>query len=121
MDMDDDIFGLFKNINFASFKSSSPLAKLMKVYEANILRQLKTIIDARLEELAKTKAGVGGFTDMDPFSILGVSMDSTEEEVDEAYKKAAWKAHPDHGGSHEQMVKVNAAMEVIRRFKGWNR
>jgi DnaJ family protein C protein 3 len=117
MDIDDDIFGLFKNINFSSFRPSMSLASLMKVYEANILRQLRTIIDARLEELAKLRTG--GIPDMDPFTILGVSMDSTEEEVKEAYKKKAWEAHPDHGGSNEQMAKVNVAHEVIRRFKGW--
>ena len=31
------------------------------------------------------------------------------------------KAHPDKGGSHEEMAKVNAAKEAIFIFKGWKK
>jgi curved DNA-binding protein CbpA len=60
-------------------------------------------------------------SEMNPFTILGVDLNSTKEEVNRAYTAKAHKAHPDHGGIHEDMVKVNAARDAIYMFKGWSR
>ena len=56
---------------------------------------------------------------MDPFEILGVEPNATKDEVKRAFRKKTWTAHPDHGGSNEDMIKVNAAYEAISRVRGW--
>ena len=43
------------------------------------------------------------------------------KELDRAYKKMAWTAHPDRGGSNEKMMLVNAAYEAIRQTRGWTK
>lgn len=64
----------------------------------------------------------GGFrnTDLDPFKILEVDINCTEEELRHAYRKKSQKAHPDLGGSDSEQRKVNAAYQAIRKFKGWS-
>lgn len=117
--MEEDLFNMLRHMNFGQMEPTSLMINLLRAYELNVLRQMDNIIKARIKELAKGAAKVDSSSDLDPFSILGVSMDASEEEVKNAYRGAAWKAHPDHGGTDEQMARVNAAYEVIRRFKGW--
>ena len=54
----------------------------------------------------------------DPYKILGVSRDASEDQVKSAYRRLAKKYHPDlHPGDAEaarMMNKVNAAYEQIR-------
>jgi len=47
--------------------------------------------------------------------ILGLPLrgEVTPEEVTKAYRKKAIENHPDRGGSHEQMVEINIAKEVL--------
>jgi hypothetical protein len=45
------------------------------------------------------------------FEILGVPSTATESEIRAAWKSLALVAHPDHGGSHSQMVRLNQALE----------
>ena len=45
------------------------------------------------------------------FDVLGVSPDAGKEEIEEAFKAKAKKAHPDVGGSHEAMTRLNQARE----------
>jgi DnaJ family protein C protein 3 len=47
--------------------------------------------------------------------ILGLDGCATSDDIRRAYRKAAVKAHPDSGGSHEAILRVNEAMHVLRR------
>ena len=47
------------------------------------------------------------------YKILNVVSSATYSEIKSAYRKKAIKCHPDRGGSHAEMVKVNEAWEVL--------
>lgn len=57
--------------------------------------------------------------DLNPYKILGVEPTATREQVDKAYREKAKVVHPDKGGTDSDMMKVNAAYETIKRFRGW--
>jgi molecular chaperone DnaJ len=54
----------------------------------------------------------------DPYKILGVSPDASDEEIKRAYRRMAKKYHPDLNPGDEQaakmMQKINAAYEAIK-------
>jgi len=52
------------------------------------------------------------------FEILGVSEDASVEEIDLAYRKLAKAHHPDNGGSHEEMARINVARKEGRQAAG---
>jgi hypothetical protein len=45
--------------------------------------------------------------------LAGLTSEVAGKKIKSNYRAAATRAHPDHGGSHDAMVKVNLAMEVI--------
>lgn len=45
--------------------------------------------------------------------ILGILPPFTDAKIRAGYRKAAMKAHPDHGGSVEEFQKVTAAKKVL--------
>jgi hypothetical protein len=49
------------------------------------------------------------------WQVLGVRSDATVFEIDRAYRDLAKDAHPDRGGSDEQMSRLNAARDAGRR------
>lgn len=51
------------------------------------------------------------------WTILAVDRSMPLDIVEMSYKRLAMKAHPDNGGSHEEMSKLNAAIEKARREK----
>jgi hypothetical protein len=48
------------------------------------------------------------------WSVLGCSASATAEEIELAYRAKVKIAHPDAGGSHEEMRKVNVARDQAR-------
>jgi hypothetical protein len=44
-----------------------------------------------------------------PWGTLGLKPGSGSAEIEAAYRDRAKRSHPDHGGSHEQMARLNAA------------
>ncbi len=45
--------------------------------------------------------------------LAGLTNEEVTKKIKSGYRAAASIAHPDHGGNHEAMVKVNRAMEVV--------
>ncbi len=114
MSIEDDLAGMFKHFNLGGQGDvNSILRTMVRNVQINVLRQLRRQIDSEIKILSGTEVG------MDPFEILGVEPNATKDEVKRAFKKKAWKAHPDHGGSNEEMMKVNASYEAINRVRGW--
>lgn len=128
MGIEDDLFNMLKDLNLGG-KSKVPLdtllGSLLGTAQINMLRefqvklaQMQEDINKQIQEIAKKSKGTAGT--LDPYTILGVRPDATQEEVNKAYKKKAATAHPDHkGGSNERMMLVNAAREAIFRIRGW--
>lgn len=52
------------------------------------------------------------------WDVLGVPPNAEEWLIDAAYKAAAKRAHPDVGGSAEQMAELNAARDEALKTKG---
>ena len=50
----------------------------------------------------------------DYYQILGVRHEAGPEELARAYRQQAMRCHPDHGGSHEAMLRLNEAWEILR-------
>jgi DnaJ-like protein len=48
-----------------------------------------------------------------PWTILGVAVNATEEQISEAYRTLAKKAHPDAGGSHEAFNRIKTAYDLM--------
>ena len=44
-----------------------------------------------------------------PWDVLGLKPDATSADIESAYRDKAKRWHPDAGGTHEQMAKLNAA------------
>ena len=49
----------------------------------------------------------------DYYKILDVPENASPEIIKKAYRTKALKCHPDRGGSHEQMLAINEAYEVL--------
>ena len=63
----------------------------------------------------------------DPYKVLGVSPDASDEEVKKAYRRMAMKYHPDkvegmgeavRRSATEKFQAINEAYEEIRRQRG---
>jgi len=48
----------------------------------------------------------------DAFTLLGLPLTATAEAIKKMYKTKALVAHPDHGGAHQAMVKLNNAKDI---------
>lgn len=114
MGIEEDLAGMFKHFNLGGGGDvNSVLRTMTRNVQINVLKQLRRQIDNQIKALSGTEVG------LDPFEILGVGPNTTRPEVEKAYRKEAWKAHPDHGGTDEEMKKVNVAYEAIKIVRGW--
>lgn len=52
---------------------------------------------------------------MDPYSVLGINRNATDDEVKKAYKSLARKHHPDKGGSEEKFKEISQAYSQIMK------
>jgi len=112
--IEDDLAGMFKHFNLGGKGSvDGVLRTMVRNVQIGLLKGMRKQIDDQIKALSGTEVG------LDPYEILGVKADATKDEVKRAYKKKAGKAHPDHGGSNSEMMKVNAAFEAISRVRGW--
>ena len=124
MGLEDDLFNALKYANLGG--KADPLkmmSAMLHKLETTMLMKMQAQIQSRLDAL-KGDAKEDKSEDFDPFTILGVKMDATQEEVTKAYHEKAHKIHPDKSSSHQDMAnrdmaKVNAAFEAIKLYKGW--
>lgn len=56
----------------------------------------------------------------DWWQVLDVSRTCSIDDVEKAYRKQIMKAHPDQGGSHEAVLRVNSARAEARKSFGLN-
>lgn len=54
---------------------------------------------------------------LNPYSILGVSVGASKDEVKRAYRILARKHHPDNGGNRDEYERVCKAFEMIDKAK----
>jgi len=115
----DTLFGnLLNSMGMSGTRNASKMLKDMCItVELEYLKTMRGAIDNYIKIL-QSKAPISD--SINPFDVLGVSANSTREEVESAYKAKAAKCHPDKGGSNSDMVKVNAAYEAICRVRGWH-
>lgn len=93
------------------------------------LQAIHHVIEARRVELRHgtlhlVKATMQGFKALPPPSnakprqpwtaVLGIPLTATREQIDEAYRQKAKRAHPDAGGSAEAMAELNRARDEAR-------
>ena len=51
---------------------------------------------------------------MDYYKILGVSKDSSQDDIKKAYRKLAKQYHPDHGGDEVKFKEINESYETLK-------
>ena len=97
------------------------LDTLIRNTQINMLKHLRRDIDSNIRKLTQEGAVEMAYDEsLNPYKILDVSQDATKDEIVKAFRKKAKAAHPDMAsGSKEEMVKVNAAFEAIKQFRGW--
>jgi len=69
---------------------------------------------AKHAQREREKQNRAGYKGSDPFKDLGVDQSATLEQLRKAYLKRAASAHPDRGGSAEEMARVNAAYQEAK-------
>ena len=71
-------------------------------------------------------SGRSGYSGKDPYKVLGITKDVTDDEVRKAYRKMALKYHPDRvagmseemqRNAAEQMKEINQAYDEIKRHR----
>ncbi len=81
------------------------------------LRRIERYGVGRLEQAFAGYAVIGHAAGVDWWLELGVSEQATTEQIEMAYREKARAAHPDAGGSHEAMARLNAARDAARKAR----
>jgi hypothetical protein len=74
------------------------------------------------EEQARARARAEVWSSSGPpaaFTTLGLHSIATIDEIKDAYRRKAFQLHPDRGGDHGSMVKLNAAYEAAVEYVAW--
>jgi hypothetical protein len=53
------------------------------------------------------------------FAVLGLPIAASVDQIKAAYRREAIRAHPDRGGDHALMVRLNAAYEAAVDYASW--
>jgi hypothetical protein len=54
------------------------------------------------------------------FNTLGLTSNATIDEIKVAYRQRAIQLHPDRGGDHSAMVRLNTAYEEATEYAAWH-
>ena len=54
---------------------------------------------------------------MDPYEVLGVPTDASQDDIKKAYRKLALKHHPDQGGDPDKFKQINEAHSILSDAK----
>jgi DnaJ-domain-containing protein 1 len=99
----------------------------MQAEEAERQRQFEREKAEREKEERKTREQTKADTNKDPYEVLGVSRNTSFEEVRKAYRELANKYHPDKVShlapefqemANEKLKEINVAWEKIKKEKG---
>ena len=50
---------------------------------------------------------------IDPYAVLGVNKDATEDEIKKAYRDLSQTLHPDHGGSEAEFATLSLSYKIL--------
>lgn len=121
MSIEDDLLDMFKYVDIGEGQNINVLLNtLIRNTQISTLKMLRQEIERninRLQDVAKAESKASA--DLNPYNILGVEQSATKEEIVKAFRKKARVTHPDAGGSNEEFIKVMAAYEAIKQFRGW--
>jgi DnaJ family protein C protein 3 len=90
-------------------------AKLTAVFEEARQRPLRPDLAAKFEEVKQrylVQKPIPPFL-TDEYVLLDISLNATERDVKNAYRRKARKAHPDRGGSEDQFKALKAAYDKV--------
>jgi hypothetical protein len=71
-----------------------------------------------LEQVFRAYTALPQNTPTDWRSVLGLDRTASRDEVEATYRRLAHIAHPDRGGSHDQMTRLNAARDAALSAMG---
>lgn len=103
-----------KTINLNMSSQSRAVDNLRALYlsinsmRLNELRGIAEVLESAYMQLA-------GGNNKNPREILGIMHDAPLEVAEASYKARVRSAHPDAGGTQEQMTELNWAIDQIRR------
>ncbi len=86
-------------------------AKSAAAPQPNVATAGRTALGTVKEHLERWLRGLEA---QNPYRILGVEADSSDEQVRERYLALARQHHPDRGGQAQEMRRINDAYERIR-------
>lgn len=108
-----------KTITMAMDRHARPMDNLRVLYLAieSIRMNEKRGIDEALMHSAYLQLTSG---DADPYALFKVTPGVSEDEAKAIYRRLARAAHPDTGGSNEEMARVNQAWTALAEREGWS-
>jgi hypothetical protein len=74
------------------------------------------------EQQARARARAALWSASSPlsaFNMLGLTSNATIDEIKVAYRRRAIQLHPDRGGDHSAMVRLNTAYEEATEYAAW--